>query len=343
MQLTASEQEKRLGLKLNNPYIYEKVLRQEERYKQGLPAPTIQFQYDYACNMRCQHCCVSKIKKEDKKFTPERLATLARQADELAVTQFTISGGEPLLFPDFEAIVQAINPRKFFIATDTNGWLLSKEKAQWLKEIGVGKIHISLDSADPEVHDAFRKTKGSYERAVNAIKNAQEAGLSVTVNTVLTKQRIYTEEFSRFLSMVDDFDATTVLMFAKPLGEWEGKLDILLNEEDIKYTKELEAKHKVCSHLTKNYGFDHGCLAVKRMIAITKYGDVQPCMSILISLGNVFDESLSDILDRGMSYKCFKEYNPTCMACADKDFVKLYNERTFGKVEPLPYREFFDC
>lgn len=340
MELTAQEMLKREKLKETNPYIYAKILRQEQRYLNGLAAPTIQFQYDYTCNMRCEHCCVSKIDKKDRVLTPDVLKDLARQADELAVTQFTISGGEPLLFRDFEKIVQAIGPDRFFIATDTNGWLLTPQKAAWLKNIGVGKVHISLDSALKSAHDAFRKTPGAYEHAIAAITNAKKAGLSVTVNTVLTKERVHTDEFLQFLQLVDDLGATTVLMFAKPLGEWEGNLDILLDDKDIAYTRELEKKHAVCSHLTRNYGFDHGCLAVKRMISITRYGDVQPCMSILVSLGNIFDEPLETILERGMRSDIFGAYSPTCRACADKDFVALYNERTLGKAEPLAYADF---
>lgn len=292
--------------------------------------------------MRCQHCCVSKINKGARVLDPFVLSDLAGQADALAVTQFAISGGEPLLFHDLEAIVNAIDPNKFFISLDSNGWLLTADKAQWLKDIGVGKVHISLDSADPHTHDAFRRTSGSYERAVAAITNAKNAGLIVNVNTVVTKQRVYAEEFIRFLTLVEDLGATTGLLFAKPLGEWEGNFDILLDDADIAYTKELERTYPVCSHLSQSYGMDYGCRAVKQQLAITRYGDVQPCMAILISLGNIFDEPMKDILDRGMSFKCFSEYTPTCLACADKDFVKMYSEKTRGKPQPLSYRNFFD-
>lgn len=293
--------------------------------------------------MRCEHCCVTQLEKGRRVLTPEALADLARQADALDITHFTISGGEPLLFPDLADIIKAIDPEKFFIAVDTNGWLLTEESARELKALGVGKVNISLDSAHPEEHDAFRRRPGAYEHAVAAIKNAQKADLLLQVNTVLTKQRAKSDEFMEFLEQMKMLDATTALMFARPLGEWAGNSDILLNEGDIAFTKVLEKQYRVNSHLSRNYGIDFGCLAVKRLVAVTRYGDVQPCFSILVSLGNIFDEPLKDILERGMSFRCFAKKSTTCLACVDRGFIKKYNQKTIGKQVPLPWQEFFDA
>jgi len=48
-----------------------------------------------------------------------------------------------------------------------------------------------------------------------------------------------------------------------------------------------------------------GCIGVKGMISITQYGDVQPCPYIHVSIGNVFDEPLSNIIQRGLNIKWF--------------------------------------
>jgi MoaA/NifB/PqqE/SkfB family radical SAM enzyme len=340
-ELNPIEKQRREKLRREHPYIYDKIIRQEQKYQCGGYAPTIQIQYNYACNMNCEHCCVTNLEKGRRTLTPKSFADLARQADALDITHFTISGGEPLLFRDLPDVVKAIDPEKFFVAVDTNGWLLTEERARELKALGVGKMNISLDSARPVEHDAFRRKQGAYAHAVAAIKNAQNAGLLLQVNTVLTKQRARSDEFIEFLEQMKQLGATTALMFARPIGEWAGNVDILLNDEDIEFTKALEKKYCLNSHLTRNYGIDFGCLAVKRLIAITRYGDVQPCFSILVSLGNIFDEPLKDILERGMTFRCFKEKSPTCLACVDRKFVKKYNERTIGKQEPLPWQEFF--
>ena len=343
VELSPVEKQRREKLRHERPYIYEKILRQEQKYLHGGYAPTIQVQYNYACNMSCAHCCVSKLEKGRRVMTPEVLGDLARQADALEITHFTISGGEPLLFRDLPDLVKAIDPEKFFIAMDTNGWLFTEERAREIKALGIGKVNISLDSAHAEEHDAFRRKPGAYAHAIAAIQNAQKAGLLLQVNTVLTKQRAKSDEFIEFLEQMKALNVTTSVMFARPIGEWTGNMDILLDDEDIAALKALEQKYSVNSHLSCNYGIDFGCLAVKRLIAITRYGDVQPCFAILVSLGNIFDEPLKDILERGMSFRCFAEKSETCLACVDRAFVKKYHEKTVGKPEPLPWQAFFDA
>ena len=56
------------------------------------------------------------------------------------------------------------------IILDTNGFYFDEEKAKWFAGLGGYKVQISLDSFYEEEHDAFRGTKGAYERALNALK-----------------------------------------------------------------------------------------------------------------------------------------------------------------------------
>ena len=78
------------------------------------------------------------------------------------------------------------------------------------------------------------------------------------------------------------------------------------------------------------------------MISVTKYGDVLPCPYIHTSLGNVFEESLKDIVKRGMSIKCFKNDTDTCLIAEDRDFINKYVvDRIYNKELPVPHSEVF--
>jgi MoaA/NifB/PqqE/SkfB family radical SAM enzyme len=237
--------------------------------------------------------------------------------------------------------VEAIDPAKFFISSDTNGWLLDKKRAKHLKSIGLDKIQLSLDSLNPEEHDAFRRARGSHERAVRAIDAAQEAGLNIIIATVVTKQRIRSQEFIDFLEFAKEKDVPTFITFAKPVGSWQGNLDVLVDEDDHAYEKELQKKYNVFTHMTPAYGMDLGCIAVKRMVSITKYGDIMPCPYIHISLGNFFEEPLKDIIERGMKIKPFTRYTDTCLIAIDRKFINTYEKKLDGKPLPVPWREVF--
>jgi len=343
-QVTPGETSKREKLKEAKPYVYEKIMKYEEKVKRGESIAIIQFQYDYACNFRCEHCCITKLrrKKEERCFGIEDVRELSRQADEMGLAHIVITGGEPLVFPDFDEVVKAINPDKFYVTSDTNGWFLDEERAKHLKCIGVDKIQLSLDSLSASEHDGFRRKQGSHERAVRAIDASLGAGLNIILATVVTKQRVRSEEFIEFLEFARTKGVGVFVTYAKPVGDWEGNFDVLVNREDMAYMRELEKTYNVFTHLTPAYGLNLGCIAVKRMVSITKYGDVMPCPYIHTSLGNCFEERLEDIVARGMKIKYFGSYVDTCLIAEDRKFIEDYEvKKIYGKPLPVPCSEVF--
>ncbi|OGO81128.1 MAG: hypothetical protein A2Y21_07230 [Clostridiales bacterium GWC2_40_7] len=342
--LKSEEFNKRNKLKEEKPYVYEKIIKFDEKIKKGESIAIIQFQYDYTCNFLCQHCSVKRFqgKKEGRFFTIADVKELSRQADEMGLAHFVITGGEPLVFKDYDALVEAIDPQKFYITSDTNGWLLDAKRANHLKRIGVEKVQLSIDSLDAGEHDEFRKAKGSHERAMKAVDASLDAGLNIIIQTVVTKQRLRTDEFINFVEYFNKKGIGVFVTYAKPVGAWEGNFDALVNKDDMNYMRELEKKYNVFTHLTPSYGLDLGCIAVKRMISVTKYGDVMPCPYIHTSLGNFFEEPLKNIVRRGMNIKYFGEHVDTCLIAEDRDFINKYVvDRIYGKPLPVPYSEVF--
>lgn len=343
--LKKEESEKRNKLREEKPYVYNKIIKFEEKLKKGESIAIVRLVYDYTCNFKCEHCCETKVKKDNtgrRAFTVNDVKELSRQADEMGLAHFVITGGEPLLFPDFDEIVKAIDPQKFYITSDTNGWLLDEKKVEHLKKIGVDKIQLSLDSLDEKEHDSFRRVKGSQKRCLEAIEAAKKAGLNIIVQTVVTKQRLRSEEFIKFLDFLNGKCVPVFVTFAKPVGDWEGNFDCLVDRKDLDYMKELEKKYNVFTHFTPSYGIDIGCIAVKRMISITKYGDVMPCPYIYVSLGNFFEEPLKNIVDRGLNIRYFGRYYNGCWIAENRHFINSYLvKKIYGKQLPVPYYEVF--
>jgi len=344
-KLKSDEISKRSSLQKEKPAVYEKILKYDEKVRRGESIAIIQFQYDYTCNFRCHHCSVKgfQIDKKDRYFKPEDVKELARQADEIGLAQIVITGGEPLIFPDFDEIVKAIDPNKFYIVSDTNGWLLDETRAKHLKSIGVDKIQLSIDSLSASEHDNFRRKIGSHEKAIRAIDAALNAGLNIIIQTVVTKQRLKSQEFLDFLIFMNGKGVGVFVTYAKPVGAWEGNYDILIDKNDMNYLRELEKTYNVFTHLTPSYGLNLGCIAVKRMVSVTKYGDVMPCPYIHVSLGNFFKEPLKDIIERGLKIKYFRNHIDTCLIAEDKDFIRDYiTKKVYDQPLPVPYNRVFE-
>lgn len=343
-ELTPAESQKRDRLKTEKPRVYEKIMRFDEKVRNGESIAIIQFQYDYSCNFRCRHCDITGLRDAKKKryFKVSDVRELSRQADAMGLAHIVITGGEPLVFPDFDEVVKAIDPQKFYITSDTNGWFLDAKKARHLKEIGVDKIQLSLDSLLADEHDKFRRKPQAHERAVKAIDAGLEAGLNIILATVVTKQRVRSQEFIDFLGFAGKKGVSVFITYAKPVGEWKDNFEVLVTREDMDYVRKLEKEYNVFTHLTPSYGLDLGCIAVKRMISLTKYGDVMPCPYIHVSLGNFFQEPLKDIIERGMKIKYFGKYTDTCLIAQDRKFIEDYVvKKIYGKPPPVPFCEVF--
>lgn len=282
----------------------------------------VRLEYSYICQMRCEHCSIRDLqgKSDRRTLAIEDVKYIADQADALGWGQFVISGGEPLLFGEFDDIVKAIDPQRFWITTDTNGWLMDAERARHLKQIGVDKVQLSIDSLDADTHDQFRHKQGAWERAVDSIWAIKDAGLRLLIQTVVDKQRVHSQELLDFIEFFNEMRVPVYISYAKPIGGYKGRYDTMIDIADMDYIEGLTKKYSVFTHLTPSYGWPGGCIASKRMINVTRFGDVNPCPFMQeLNMGNIFDEPLKDIVDRAMSR--FERPIPYCLMAMDKEFV----------------------
>ncbi len=133
------------------------------------------------CNLACQHCWLT-ASFQRKGSTANYLSyELFVQAIEeglpLGLTSVKITGGEPLLHPNFIRIVDFLRVKNLNLTLETNGMLLTRSLAHYLKERSTLRyISLSLDGATPETHDAFRGVRGSFDSACQAVRNLVEVG-----------------------------------------------------------------------------------------------------------------------------------------------------------------------
>ena len=174
--LNKSEQAKRNELMLRKPYVAKKLAKINEMEENGEISPIIRLKKvicvisvfplfkEYYMDRHTDK--VLKVQDKREKIDLNDIRNLSKQADELGLARFVITGGEPLVMKDFDAVVEAIDPKKHYIITDTNGWFLDLDRAKHIKSIGVEKVQLSLDSFIEKEHDDFRNRPGSYKRVM---------------------------------------------------------------------------------------------------------------------------------------------------------------------------------
>jgi len=146
------------------------------------------------CNFRCVYCMPKEVYGRDYAFlqrrdllTFEEIARLARVFGRLGVEKIRLTGGEPLIRRDVERLVEMLASLPGLDLTlTTNGAVLAK-KAQALKDAGLGRITVSLDSLDDEVFRAMNDVDFPVQVVLDGIEAAAAAGLPVKVNVVVKR------------------------------------------------------------------------------------------------------------------------------------------------------------
>jgi radical SAM protein len=185
-----------------------------------------------ACDLACVHCRASAQPDRD----PMELSTdegkrLIDQIAALKVPVFVLTGGDPIKRPDlFELIehARAVGVRVSLTPSATP--LLTRDIVVRLKEVGLARLAVSMDGASAETHDAFRGMSGSFARTLDAVRWANDIGLSVQINTTFSRRNI--AEIDDIVSLMERLKITLwSVFFLVPTGR--GKLNDLLSAEEF--------------------------------------------------------------------------------------------------------------
>ncbi|MBM4029901.1 MAG: radical SAM protein, partial [Planctomycetes bacterium] len=148
--------------------------------------PIVVWNITRRCNLQCVHCYNDS--GPDKTCNDISTAQAKAVIDDLAafgVPSILFSGGEPLLRPDLFELIEHAVAKGLRAVISTNGTLIAADKAREIKRLGVSYVGISLDGIGP-INDEFRGVSGAFERAVQGIRNCQNAGVRIGLRLTLT-------------------------------------------------------------------------------------------------------------------------------------------------------------
>jgi cyclic pyranopterin phosphate synthase len=161
----------------------------------GRPVRDLRISVTDRCNFRCVYCMPKEVFGRDYPFLPrtelltfEEIERLARTFAGLGVEKIRITGGEPLVRRDLETLVGMLAQIDGLDLTLTTNGALLAQKAQALRDAGLKRITISLDSLDDEVFRAMNDVDFPVGRVLDGIDAALAAGLEpVKVNVVVKR------------------------------------------------------------------------------------------------------------------------------------------------------------
>jgi AdoMet-dependent heme synthase len=199
-----------------------------------------------SCDLACKHCraAAQPIAHPDELSNAEGKALIDQIAD-MHIPIFVFTGGDPMKRKDvFELIRYGADKGVQVALTPSATPLLTREAIFKLKEAGLVRLGISLDGSTPEIHDNFRGLPGAWERTIQAVEWANEAGIPIQVHTTISRHNANDLD-----DLCNLFEKLAIVMwnvfFLVPVGR--GQLDDLLSGDEFEkvFGKIYELSHRV--------------------------------------------------------------------------------------------------
>ena len=285
------------------------------------------------CNLSCRHCYQdSEHRRLPDELSLQEKLDLVDQMGRMYVPMIAFAGGEPTINKDLLPVLRRCQEYGIHTTLATHGGTMSPRLTARLAEAGIRYVEISLDSVDPEKHDAFRGQPGMWRRTVEGMGNVvKQEGMRLGVAMCIHRDNF--DEVEDMLQFAVDMGASCFAHFnfipvgrglemsesdlnpgqreqlLQLLNKWmqSGRIGVLSTSPQFGRIciahAPLEGKQS-CSHVGGGGGekarviakYLGGCGAGRCYVAVEPNGDITPCVYLPHRLlGNIRRRRLADI------------------------------------------------
>jgi MoaA/NifB/PqqE/SkfB family radical SAM enzyme len=284
----------------------------------------INWNITYQCNFNCTHC-YSRAKADTEELTFSDKVKVAENISLSKVFSVNLGGGEPLLCEDTLEIAAYLSQRNVNVAISTNGWKATPELAQRVKDSGTSSIRLSLDNADPEMHDCFRGRAGSHSSALNALHLYSDLGIPVFISTTLTSLNF--DNLEALVSIAEHGNASGIdfkrlRLFGNACDS--PHLALSKTQESQLYEKisALNSRYLIPISLVYGHeparGIDGGCPCGKTVLCLASNGDICPCVYSTKVIGNALNERIDQVWQNSDVLVRMREHS-ICLGMGESD------------------------
>lgn len=292
---------------------------------------SLKVRLDTECNLTCEMC---SWKKQTMAFPKDLFKGLISRARIVGARFIAVTGGEPTMLPDIKDNLKFIKDNGLRVSLSTNGYLKPERLRELIPYIDV--VDISMDSADPDLHDRIRGKVGAFPVTRESVRLLAQAGLKPHINvtirpdnfeglhrmvpllagcinsmsftlvdTAMIEQR--TERYVFSEEQLVSFYFNEVILILKECSKHKIKIRITpffddLKEKSAEYVlmKFLSAKDEYCSRFRAIFHPNNKKCAIPRnYLRVNPTGDLVFCCfqdDSGVSWGNVLRDDLCDIV-----------------------------------------------
>ncbi|MBI9052716.1 MAG: radical SAM protein [Bacteroidales bacterium] len=280
----------------------------------------------HECNLRCRHCYIEADKKNKNELTVVQWKYFLKEFKENGGKNIIFSGGEPVLYEGFYEIATYAKELSLKVILLTNGTIFSKDDFSKIEKL-CDEVQVSIDGPNEKIHDYVRG-KGTFKRSLKFIKYLGKRNLKLFVAMTPIPETLYEfyNDFEKFYSDLKNISNNKITVKITPKLLKGRNVNELNSNEDKKYKNVI---NKICdTYIEPNYFDKMDATALKpnwrrpscgigKSLGVFWDGSVKLCFDSDIEVGNICQDSLSQILDKLKAfYTSYRvEYTEPCKNC----------------------------
>jgi MoaA/NifB/PqqE/SkfB family radical SAM enzyme len=300
------------------------------------------------CPLRCRHCYEQFNLEETDTVPIARWKQVIQELQEIGVANIMLSGGEPMTrFEGVLELLEAGDKQRSDFHLHTSGQGVTPERVRLLKQAGLQAAAVGLEDVNPDRYDRLRQKTGAHATAIKALEIFNQAGIMTYVNLCATRQLIRSGELWDYFEMAKNLGVSFIqLLEPRPVGAFMySNAGDLLEETDretlrnFTLTGNRDKKYRDYPVIHDVAYVEHkdrmGCLmGGLSLLTIDAAGNVNPCVFVPVSFGNILQEDLQTIYQR-MRIAIPRPVRKICPSLLLADLVR--SKISSGSVPPIPF------
>lgn len=264
------------------------------------------------CNMNCDMCYVrlsrEEMERKGRLRTADEWLEIGRQMQKSGVLFLLLTGGEPLLFPDFRKLYLGLKELGMILTINTNGTLIDEEMAAFFGKHKPRRVNITLYGTDEETYKNLCHYPGGFEKTMRGIRLLRENGVDVKIGGSLAKAN--QKDLERLIAMGEELEipvrVDTYMLPATREREAPYDMQARLNPEEAAQARVYALKREMGPELFAQYAVqsvwmaDHpqpakeepghmACMAGRCSFTINWQGEMRPCVILTKPAASVFE------------------------------------------------------
>lgn len=290
---------------------------------------SMEIELSLRCNFRCTYCYVPHDAYFDNELSPDEIFEVILQAKALGAGKFILLGGEPSIYPHIREVIAFLKSHHLETEMFTNGTGITPGFARELHAAGV-RVVLKMNSFDEARQDALAGKNGAFKIIRNALGNLNAAGYPakdafLALSTIICRQN--RDELTDLWSWIRDNNMAPYFEIITPQGQAKNNAALELTPLELKSVFE-----EICAVDRDRYGIEwdpqpplmgNQCMRHQFSCTVTSVGNVQPCVGITKSIGNIRETRLKAILDQSRELALLKDHRQTikgfCRTCEKND------------------------